>query len=493
MPSFDDREIEERRDIVLGVGLFALAAVVFLPTASYGFLNWDDPWYVLHNPLVQSWSTDNLVTMFTTVQVRNFAPLTLFSYLVDYSLWERWAGGYHLVNVWLHAINTVLVFGLLRQLGTRRLAAVLATALFAVHPVQVESVVWISSRKGLLSGMFVLLSLRSWLREDRTTRDEAYGILFLGLALLCKAIAIVVPPIVVLYDLWIRRRDLGTSLSRQFVPAFLACMLLAVTMSAQTSMTGGVRGHLEHGRAYLLLVDTTLLWKYVAHLVWPQELSVLYDPPTTGIWLQIGVATLGWFIIAILAASWWERQPWIAFGLTTALLLMVPVLNLFPLTTLMNDRYLYLPCIPLFALFATGMQGLVEALLGCVDTRQTGFGLRRFAVATTYAVVAGLCIVGSTRTTQQYMQVWSDDLALWEHAREHTPRLTVVRIQLAMSLHRRGQITRAIDELELARVETHPDPADARRIAEKLATWRAETIETAERDRTAEPESLSTR
>ncbi len=487
MYQYRDNDLEERRDFVLGVGIFALAAVVFLPTAGYGFVNWDDPWYVLQNPTVKSWSAENLYALATTVQVRNFAPLTMLSFLVDYTLWGAWAGGYHITNAWLHALNAALVFGLLRQLGASRFPAVLAACLFAAHPVQVESVAWISARKGLLSGTFILLSLRMWLRPERTTREEGYGILFLALALLSKAIAVVVPPVVLAYDLLVRKRDWGSSIARQILPGFLACMLLAVTMSAQTSETGGVRDHLALGRGYLLLLDATLLWRYVAHLFVPTNLSVLYDPPTTGVALEIGVSIAGWLAVGALAFSWRERQPWIAFGLLVALLFLLPVLNLFPLTTLMNDRYLYLPSIPLFALFATGLDGLVRAVCGGVDAERTlRQGFRRFAAAGLFGAVGLCCVVGAVRRTQEYLPVWKSDLGLWEHAREQTPRLTVVRIQLAIAYHRTGRLEEAIDELRFAEAETSPDAADLARIDEKLKSWRAELAE-----RQAEPPSIA--
>ena len=144
-------------DIVACLVLVGLVAV-FLPTVGYGFVNWDDPWYVVNDPLITSWRPANLWRIATQPAVRNYAPLTMFGYLAQHSLWGLWAGGYHLTNVLLHAINAVLVFALMKQVAGSRFVAWMTAALFAVHPVQIETVAWISSFKGVLCGAFILAS-----------------------------------------------------------------------------------------------------------------------------------------------------------------------------------------------------------------------------------------------------------------------------------------------------------------------------------------------
>ena len=126
--------------------LVVLGMVVFWPSASFDFVNWDDPAYLEHNELIKGWSWQNLKGIATEVVTRNYAPLTIFSFLVEHTLWGLNPAGYHITNIILHAINGILVFLLVRRLSESAFVGWMTAALFLVHPVQIESVVWISSR-----------------------------------------------------------------------------------------------------------------------------------------------------------------------------------------------------------------------------------------------------------------------------------------------------------------------------------------------------------
>ncbi len=171
-----------RRHMVWLITLPLLVIGLYWPSVNFEFVNWDDPWYVIHNPHLEGWSFTNLFRLWTNTIVRNYAPVTIFSYLIDKTLFGSWAGGYHAVNLFWHALNAVLVYALIYQLGRNRFAAFCTAALFAVHPIQVESVVWVSSRKGLLSASFMLAALICWLRPRRAVRHEMWGTLWLFIA-----------------------------------------------------------------------------------------------------------------------------------------------------------------------------------------------------------------------------------------------------------------------------------------------------------------------
>src|SRR5580704_14374442 len=305
------------RDIFGCLSLVALVLFVFLPTVDYGFVNWDDPWYVLNNPLIASWRPANLWEIATKPAVRNYAPLTMFGYLIEHSLWGTWAGGYHLVNVLLHTVNAVLVYMLLRQLTSSRFIAWMTAALFAVHPVQVETVAWISSFKGVLSATFILASLICWLRPRPTPRNEAWAVVFHALGLLAKAVAITLPAVVFCYDVLVAGKRAADAAARQIVPCLLAGLVLLVTMSAQTSVLGGVREHLHYSKARIAAFDTVVLWDYVGMLVWPHDLCVLYDPPTSGITGAIVLASAGWIAIGAAAFALRRQYPRVVVGLVT--------------------------------------------------------------------------------------------------------------------------------------------------------------------------------
>lgn len=451
--------------------LVVLVAIVYWPTLTFDFVNWDDPWYVINNPLIRSWQPSNLWKIGTEIAVLNFAPITIFSYLVDYTVWGGLnPGGFHLTNVLLHAVNAVLVYHLVSRLSQNSFVGWTTAALFALHPVQIETVAWIASRKGLLSGMFIFAALLCWLRPQRTGKQELLGIGFFVLALLSKAIAVVVPAIVLLYDIWVRRDSFAKALSRQFVPGLLAVWLLLVTMSAQKTAMGGIRGHFELNKAEILAVDSVILWRYVGMLAAPTDLCVLYDPPTQGIVGSVVLASLSWLVVVLAAYRCRIRYPLITWALTTSLILLLPVLNLFPITTLMNDRYLYLPSIPLFALAAVGMLRLLKLALQQISRFRNAEQSRVWTSRLAWTCgLSAVFVYGLL--AQRHLPVWRNGHTLWNHATQHVPHLAVVQIQLANLLHDEGDDAQAKAQLLTALTRCRPDPADRVRILKKLNAW----------------------
>ncbi len=465
------------------LSLVALALFVFLPTVGYGFVNWDDPWYVLDNPLITSWRPSNLIEIATKPAVRNYAPLTMFGYLIQHTLWGDWAGGYHLVNVLLHSVNTMLVYVLLRQLTSSRFVAWTTAALFAVHPVQIETVAWISSFKGVLSATFILASLICWLRPKPTSRNEACAVVFHALGLLAKAVAITLPAVVFCYDVLVAGKRAADAAARQIVPCLLAGLVLLVTMSAQTSVLGGVREHLHWSKARVAAFDMVVLWDYVGSLIWPHDLCVLYDPPTTGIAGAIALASVGWVVVAAGAWTLRRRFPLFVVGLVAFVALLFPVLNFFPITTLMNDRYLYLPSIPVFALMAAGLEQIYVA--GRLQASRFGndngaeFAVERpferrpvrVLARSLAAAACGVLLCGYLTATHDRLPVWRNDQSLWADAVAKSNRLPVVRIQWAQSLYAAHHPGEALAVLQRTLVETRPDEADRERIQATIIDW----------------------
>ncbi|QDT97647.1 hypothetical protein [Gimesia aquarii] len=457
------------------VPVFSLAFVVLIcfgMATSFDFVNWDDPWYVIDNPLAKSWHPDNLQKIATQVVTRNYAPLTIFSFLIDHSLYGLWAGGYHLTNILLHVINTILVFLLVTRFTRNRFIGWATAAAFAIHPVQVETVVWISSRKGLLSGAFILASLWYWLRKHRTLEQNTCGFIFFICALLSKALAVVVPVIVFCYDFLVAKVPFREAVKRQIFPGCCALLLLIITMLAQTSELGGVRDHFGMSKVELLGVDTVIMSKYVQMLLWPETRSVLYDPPVSGIGWEIIISLFCWLVAALMFVRMGKHQPLIPFAGVTFLLLLLPVLNLFPITTLMNDRYLYLPCIPFFALVFSAIMNLLEKI-----RQQVIVPLRNGKPISGYlvpAVFGGLVLPLLTRynlQTEQYLSVWKDGLSLWQYTAQQVPQIPVVQIQLANSYHNQGQHAEAIEIIKRAIKSTTPDELDRQRMEQKIQEW----------------------
>ncbi|MCA9062292.1 MAG: hypothetical protein KDA96_04515 [Planctomycetaceae bacterium] len=453
--------------------LIALGLVTFWPSLQFDYVNWDDPSYIWFNELITSWSFSHLYGIATETVTRNYAPLTILSYLIDHTFWGGNPGGYHFTNIVLHAINGALVFVLLRQLTGSRMIGWTTAALFLVHPVQLETVVWISSRKGLLSAAFMLAAMIVYTRPVAGKTDQGWYLGWLAAALLSKALAVVLPPILMLYDILVRGRTVRQALVRQFIPGLLSLLLMLHTMGAQNTVLGGVRGHMSLPLWRILAVDMTILSRYIGMLFWPSDLCVLYDPPTSGIAVSVILSVFAWGSAVLLIWQQRSRTPLLMFALGTFLLLLFPVLNFFRITTLMNDRYLYLPCVAVFAVTAAGLERAARALIhwrsrhsdGTKADVRTSF-LRLFSPAV--AVAATSVLIG---ITQARMPVWRDSLALWSDARISAPQLCVVRIQMALTLQERGHTEEAIRELLSALRDCNPDQGDEQRIQAMLNEW----------------------
>ncbi|MBT5456168.1 MAG: hypothetical protein HOK82_06150, partial [Rhodospirillaceae bacterium] len=195
-----------RRPGRLIASLIVLTGAVYWPVHSFEFVNWDDPWYVLKNEYIRSWHTTNLWDIATQVINRNYSPMIIFTLLVEHTLFGIEPAGYHIVNVLLHLVNTVLVFTLVSRLAQSQSVGWATAAFFAIHPVQLESVAWVSSIKGLVVGAFILAHLICVMRPERTTKQELWGLVFFAFAILSKALTVVVPAIVLLYDMLVCRK-----------------------------------------------------------------------------------------------------------------------------------------------------------------------------------------------------------------------------------------------------------------------------------------------
>ncbi len=448
--------------------LIALGLLAFWPTVGFDFVNWDDPAYVWHNDLIRDWSPSTLYGILTETVTRNYAPLTITTLLIDHTLWGMQPSGYHATNVLLHVVNGILVFLLVRQLVGSSGTAWLTAALFLVHPVQIESVAWISSRKGLLSGTFILAALWVRLRPDADTDSDLRYLLLLGAALLSKALAVVVPPIVLLYDVIVARHSWRDAIVRQVIPGLMSLLLLLKTMAAQHTVLGGLRGHLDLSLPEIVAVDLVILWRYIGMLVWPRELCVLYDPPVSGIGTSVLAAALAWTAVAGLLWMYGRRCRLLIWSVSTFFLLLFPVLNFFRITTLMNDRYLYLPCIPFFAAAVSMVQ-----YAGSADRVERLPSLRIFSGAVRWAVGLSLT-VAALLATWRHLPVWQNSFTLWHHAMQHVPQLPTVRMQWALTHHDSGRTRQAVRILQQALIETQPDAADRRRMETAVTQWTAE-------------------
>ena len=424
-----------------GTGALSAAGAALLVAAvlaAYGgvadhrfLLNWDDAGYVAQNPAAQGLSWEHLRLAFTRAYVGNYAPVHVASYMLDHQLWGGAPGRMALANAVLHAANALLLLWLVLRLTGRPLVAWLAACLFALHPVQVESVAWISQRKTVLSMTFFLLALLLFVAyRDRRRPALAYAgsVGCFVLAVLAKSAAVVLPAVLVLLDALVPRRDSRARLLLDTLPfVAVAAAAAAVALWTQQPVATSARlTYLGGSPASWALTMSTVLVRYAGLLVWPAHLSAAYAPPFRAGLDGESAASLALIAAAGAAAAWLlRRRPRTFLWLGIAVLGLAPVLQIVPLVTLMNDRYLYYPMV--------GIAPLV-VLLALPEEQAAPPWARSAALA---ALVAVLLVLGFLSRSR--VEAWRDDLALWSDAARKTPEAPAVWFSLGMSLDDAGR------------------------------------------------------
>jgi hypothetical protein len=412
-----------------GAIVVAAVAGVLGPAIRHPFLpSHDDGPYIVWNPVIRAPLAEAVRGAFAIDPLGAFAPLHALSHWVDHAAFGDRAGGYVLVNLALHALNAVLVAVLVLRLGAPAVAAAVAGLIFAVHPVQVEAVVWISQRKTVLSFALLLSALHLWIDYARAppgarVRPWALSLLVGVGALLTKAVAVVLPVALAAVDAPLRRIRPTRAWILEKLPFLLAAAAIAwVTVLGKHEVAGtaSVEGHVRVPGAFglawyggsplaTLLTTATVLPRYLRLLLWPSGLSAVYMPPVhTG---PDGEVIGALALAAALAAAGvhlWRASPRLFCWWGLALAGLLPVAQLAPQVTLMNDRYLYLPMVGAAALAGEG----IAAALAAVGRRG-----RVAVVSAAVAAALGLALAARAR-----VPAWRSDLALWSDAVEKTPR-----------------------------------------------------------------------
>lgn len=355
-------------DILPVLLLTAVTIAVYGRIIGHDFLmNWDDNAYITANSAVHGFSARNVRAVFTSFYAGNYAPLQMLSYMLDYTLWGLWPGGFLLTNVVLHTMNGLLVYLLLLKLQSEKMLAAVAAGIFLLHPLQVESVAWISQRKNLLAMLFMLLSWQAYICY-RNSSQEGRLAYFLSIAaflcsLLAKSATVFFPIALLLNDYCFSARGQRAKLLDK-IPYFvlaLAAALLALR-SQSPDVTGwsgldyGGRSTWHGGSPWAtLLTMMPVLCSYLRMILWPSGLSAVYSPVIyKTLEFQVVAAFLLIFFIGWMIYRLFRTDCSAGYWPLFSLLALLPVVQLVPLVTLMNDRYLYFPMIGLAALGGIG-------------------------------------------------------------------------------------------------------------------------------------------
>jgi tetratricopeptide (TPR) repeat protein len=361
-----------RPDLLISLGLLAGTFLLYIPSYSHPFLDFDDPKYIHENPIVQRGLTlEGVRWAFTTNQFANWLPITWLSHMLDCQLYGMNAHGHHVTNGILHAVNAALLFVLLQLMTRARTLAAVVAILFAVHPLRVESVSWIAERKDVLCATFFLLTLIAYVLNCRRPSLLRYATMLLlyALGLMSKTMIVTLPCVLLLLDYWplerFARRDprrMGR-LVLEKVPLLLLAMASSIwTVALQRS--GGALNLSEHLTVFQRFGNAAVsVPRYLAKMIRPVELSPFHPHP--GSWPTSYVAASVALVMLITAAVLLlvKRKPYLAIGWFWFLGMLVPVSGLAVQAgeQSMADRYTYLPGIGLLIAIVWGVSELAKS------------------------------------------------------------------------------------------------------------------------------------
>jgi protein O-mannosyl-transferase len=417
------------------LGLVGLVAVVFLQTGHFNFVNYDDGGYVFENPNIKAGLTwRGVVWAFTHVHSQNWHPLTSISHMIDCQVFGLNAGAHHLVNVGLHTVTALLLFTFLWQSTNALWASAISAAIFAVHPLRVESVAWISERKDVLSGLFFILTLLAYVRYVRrqTWQRMAVVAVCFAFGLMSKPMLVTTPIVLLLLDYWpfdrFKKQGLWKLILEKVPLVILSVGSCAATLIAQRVAIGSTESLPLASRidnAFVTYVN------YLRQMFWAVDLVPFYTHPEwrLGTWEIIGAIIL---LAGITAAMFLLRRklPFLLVGWLWYIVMLLPVIGIIQVGLQARaDRYTYLPQIGVIIAAVWAIRDLTSLWRG----RTVGL------VPASLAVVGSLSFLSYRQATH-----WHDTESLWSYTLNRSPENDVALTGLAMIEVGRGQTDDAI-------------------------------------------------
>jgi hypothetical protein len=449
--------------------LSVVTITVYGSVTSHPFLNYDDPQYVSENQHIQTGLRPTLIWALTTDYASNWHPLTWFSHALDYQLFGLEPGGHHATSLLIHVLNVLLLFVLLVRLTEAMGRSALVAALFALHPLNVESVAWIAERKNVLSTFFFLLTLIAygWYVKHHTWKRYIVLALLFVMGLASKPMLVSLPFVLLLLDYWPLCRIQGwttpsvtlalpqtswTGLIREKLPLFaLSVASAVVTITAQKA-----------GHSVAVLGDVPTGWRvenalysygaYLEKVFWPVNLAVFYPHPLNTLTAaQIGLSALLLLIVSVFV---WKQRIHHGYALTGWLWFLgtlVPVIGIVQVGAQgMADRYAYIPTIGIFLI----------VIWGCADLfRVLSLG-SRYTNSLALLLLAALSLL-----TFHQLGHWERPYDLWKHALDVTQNNYVANDGIAYVLLHEGQPEALTYYEEAARIALR-DP-----ISQQCSCW----------------------
>jgi len=448
--------------------LLVLSTVaIYHQVAKFDFINLDTDQYVYENNIVKEGLTArNIRWAFSTMHLTNWHPLTWLSHMLDVELYGLNPGRHHLTNVLFHIANTLLLFGLLRRMTGTIWRSGLVAALFALHPLHIESVVWIAERKDVLSTFFGILAIWSYVYYALHRRLGAYvlAMLFFALSLMAKPMMVTLPFGLLLLDYWPLKRfrfetgkkadgSMGKTASHRSPAALIVEKIPFIVLSAASCVitfyaqkTGGaVVSFVLHPLAFRISNAAVAYAAYIGKMFWPGNLAIFYPHP--GVWpvWHFLASCLLLTAVSAVAIRFIKSRPWLLVGWLWYLGTLVPVIGLVQVGhQAMADRYTYIPLIGLFIIISWGFCDLLRGW--------------KFQKSVSAAFGVGVIVVLMAVSWQQIGH-WKNSTAVFKHALEVTQNNSVAHNNYATGLAIQGRTSEATKHFKIA-LEISPNSAN---------------------------------
>jgi tetratricopeptide (TPR) repeat protein len=461
--------LNKRHFYIICIFLVVTTLAVYWQVLDNGFVDYDDDVYVTENIRVHKGVTfDSLTWAFTSSHSANWHPLTWISHMIDCQLYGLNPSGHHLTSLLFHVANTLLLLLILVRMTGALWQSSFVAALFALHPLHVESVAWVAERKDVLSTFFMMLTVWAYLFYVKKGKVRRYlmVVLFFVLGLMSKPMLVTLPFILLMLDFWPLGRlclirdtqnvvtgqhtDERSNIFRlvwEKVPFFaLAVVSSVVTFIVQER--GGAVKLLEMYSIQTRIINAFVAYiEYIVNMIWPVKLTVLYPHPGNSLLLWKGVvAGLALVLITILVIRNARKIPYLAVGWFWYVVTLIPVIGIVQVgSQAMADKYTYITLIGLFVVIAWGANDLLSKW----PHRKTWLG-------TLAAILLPVLVV----LTWKQVQYWENSITLFKHTLKHTSNNLIIHNNLGFALDKQGRTEEAIEHYIQA-LRLKPDYAEA--------------------------------
>jgi tetratricopeptide (TPR) repeat protein len=456
-----------KKSLVLFIyfALLISTLLVFWQVRNFDFVNYDDDTYVSDNPHILNGLTENtIIWAFTTGYANFWHPLTWLSYMLDWQLFGLNPAGFHLTNLLFHIANTLLLFFVLKQMTNAVWQSAFVAALFALHPLHVESVAWVSERKDVLSTFFWLLTMWAYvlyaqkmntapLLSRLCNRYYLLAVAFFALGLMAKPMLITLPFVFLLLDYWpLERikhfdRQVIYHLVLEKIPFIVLSIISSVIAFIAQQRGGAVMPFNKISLNFRICNALISYVKYIEKMFWPARLTIFYQHPGQNVSILYAIVSAGFLLaVTILILRYAKNHRYLFTGWFWYLGTLVPVIGIIQVGGFaIADRYTYITLTGLFIIIAWGLSELLKKL----PQRKIALGLSMVIVLTTIGICAGA-----------QTSCWKNSFTLFSHALAVTQNNYVAYNNLGLAYNNLGRYNEAIDSYKQA-IKIKPDYTEA--------------------------------